>query len=567
MDYTELMESALQLIDGNNSDEAILKLIDAYNKTTDINTKETILGIVIEKFVEPNEQRLQKAYIDNINYITQKGWLVETIVPQISELNLVMIPVSEDIYYIWDNETCTFLGSKPVDLSVYRNLESRLIFDAMLIDGFTDFRDILPELIKNRYSHTYIVLDNDKLLKDFFSFMQIPKVLENIKSDISIISNRDNVFKLLNQTGNYIPRRYKMARNYNYVDIMNSIHAQRLIKPKKNRPFLSICIPTYNRGESLYHNVLKITQINYDEEIEIVIVNHGDSDEYYEKVKEIAATDSRIVYIEYKVDDFAEAMCDTFSRPSGMYALLCTDEDRILNERISYAMQYIYERQEYAVFFFKAINEKKQLTNYGDYNDESDLYLRLSQVVAATKVTGICFNVDIYKKHDVNNIINNKWKENVYYKIYPHAINVIYMAIYGNVGGGDILFVDAPDVREDYKDGKYIWHYQTLESRLEQMNALVDIIMDFDIDIIAKVNVIMAIQGKTYLLLDLAYDVHKEDMTSFHSWEECCDEVKKEIDNFWDNPNEKFILSDDSYKRVKDALQAVYDSYYTNHNY
>ena len=141
------------------------------------------------------------------------------------------------------------------------------------------------------------------------------------------------------------------------------------------------------------------------------------------------------------------------------------------------------------------------------------------------------------------------------------------MAIYGNVGAGNILFVDAPDVREDYQDGKYIWHYQTLESRLKQMNALVDIIMDFDIDNNVKVNVIISIQTKTYMLLYLAYDVHREDMTSFHSWEECCNEVKKEIDNFWDNPNEKIILSEDSYNRVKDALQAVYDSYYTNHNY
>lgn len=564
MSYTSLIEEGLQSLDNNDYDAAICKFIQAYNETTDINNKESILGAIIDNFVEPNEQEFQKAYSDNINYIIKKGWLENIKIPDISELSLVMIPVSEDRYYIWDTETSTFYGNTPVDLSSYRNIESRLIFESILIDGFADLRDILPEIIKNEYSHTYILLNNHKLVLDFFSYMQIPNIFESVKSDVSIFSTRDDVYEYLDRTGNYIPRLYKMARNYNYRDVMEELHAKRLINPRKRRPFLSICIPTYNRGESLYNNINNIIKLDYDEEIEIVIVNHGDTDEYYEKVKSLSESDSRLLYIECKVDDFCKAMNDTFSRPNGQFAVLCTDEDHIINEAIPGALQCIYEKKNYSALFFPSINEKNQVVDYGDYKDTNDIYLKIIQALSAIKLTGICINMDIYKEYDVLNETYSKWKDNYYYKIYPQAINTIYLILHGDMGVGEVLFSSASDARDDYVGGKYIWHYQTLESRIKQMKALVNIILDIDVDPTTIVNTIMSVQGRTFLLLEVAYNVHRKDMLSFHSWEESCNQVKKEIDYFWDNPNSRFSLTENDRKDVKDTLDKIYNDFLTD---
>ena len=94
-----------------------------------------------------------------------------------------------------------------------------------------------------------------------------------------------------------------------------------------NIPFLSICIPTYNRGEHVSLLVKSILE-NDSKEFDIVVLDNCSTDNTKELLEQIK--DSRLIFKQNKENIGGKLnSAQILTKASGEYALLCLDRDSI----------------------------------------------------------------------------------------------------------------------------------------------------------------------------------------------------------------------------------------------
>lgn len=115
------------------------------------------------------------------------------------------------------------------------------------------------------------------------------------------------------------------------------------------KPILSICIPTYKRGQYAYEATKHVLD-NWDgDEIQVVVGNDASPDDTDELMKTI--DDPRLVY--YKNDVNLGAAYNThltFMKATGEYAYLTSDEDDIILDEIPYLLEYFKKNPDTSVF-------------------------------------------------------------------------------------------------------------------------------------------------------------------------------------------------------------------------
>ena len=113
-------------------------------------------------------------------------------------------------------------------------------------------------------------------------------------------------------------------------------------------PILSICIPTYNRGNFAKDSALNILNNYHEDNIEIVISDNHSSDNTQKLIEDIK--DYRLKY--YRNDFNMGAAFNThlsFLRANGKYAYLTSDEDDIILDQIPYLFEVFEEYPNVAV--------------------------------------------------------------------------------------------------------------------------------------------------------------------------------------------------------------------------
>ena len=86
-----------------------------------------------------------------------------------------------------------------------------------------------------------------------------------------------------------------------YTAFFEKLHEKRLLeKQTKDNVFLTIGIPSYNRGKILLENIKHLQCLEYDAEIEFVVSNNGSQieAEYYDQISKL--NDSRLVYTSFQ---------------------------------------------------------------------------------------------------------------------------------------------------------------------------------------------------------------------------------------------------------------------------
>lgn len=115
------------------------------------------------------------------------------------------------------------------------------------------------------------------------------------------------------------------------------------------KPILSICIPTYNRGEFAYAAAKHILDNWYTDEIEVVISDNHSKDNTKQLIESIR--DSRLKY--YRNDENMGAAFNThltFLRATGEYAYLTSDEDDLLISEIPFLIDFFKNNPSVSVF-------------------------------------------------------------------------------------------------------------------------------------------------------------------------------------------------------------------------
>ena len=119
----------------------------------------------------------------------------------------------------------------------------------------------------------------------------------------------------------------------------------------RNKPLISVMMPTYNNGKYIKQAIESIYAQNYSN-IEIIVVDDGSIDNTREIIKEYK--DIKYFYIEHK--GIAPARNVALENSKGEYIAFCDSDDYWLPEKINTQIRYFNEHPDCQIVFTKYKN-------------------------------------------------------------------------------------------------------------------------------------------------------------------------------------------------------------------
>ena len=544
MEERELFEYALELFEVGEYDKSVENLIDLYELGY---RREWIIEFLKQDFIEPNDLEFKK------NFLTQAEGLINI---DYEKTKLDFIPVSEDKFYIWNNQKKKFEGH--IDI----NFESQIVnrkrdFQSLLITQTCDIRDMISFLLDREYNTVYILLDENKEI--FASFFKLPKIRKYFFENAIIFEN-EKIMKLFFEEYPefYLPRLIVAKDSQIYTAFFEKLHEKRLLeKQTKDNVFLTIGIPSYNRGKILLENIKHLQCLEYDAEIEFVVSNNGSQieAEYYDQISKL--NDSRLVYTSFQSNQgYASNVLNVMSHSSGKFVVMCSDEDFLILEMLPEFLQFLYENLQMAMSCTGGNGEnfgkqKKQKFNAGFEGIES--------AVNCNYLTGTVFNNTYMLKYKILEKIQQN-RENLFVEYYVHSAIAAIIAQYGEVWDNPICLWEScykSDSQEE--DSKTLLSYMKYESRVEQMESAIEFILkEIELDLEKQIQVVLERIVKTYYLLYLAYLYYWKESSKLKKWDKVCTELFIEAEQIVD----KIVKGEDN-KKIKKIVKDYFIMYLT----
>ena len=316
------------------------------------------------------------------------------------DCKISFIALSDKNFVMFDREAKRFCGS--ADFSTL-DIESReKTFQSVLAADIWDGREILDILNRKLWNHVYIVM-NDSARK-FMSFFMLPDFTAFFSENVHIFLNTQEMDDYLSGHSDvYLPHVFFSPNQEKYECIIEKIHQQRLKREfKGNTAVLSVCIPSYNRGELALEAVQSAAKAKYDIEIEILVSNNGSTlgKEGYKTIQDMK--DSRIRYYEFeKNQGFKANVFKCLREARGKFAFLLADEDLLDSAKLDEVFDFLLNTDNVGVCKFNpseqfrkdlkiAINKK--------YKKGGEAFSWASNF---KYFSGYCYNVELMKKYHV----------------------------------------------------------------------------------------------------------------------------------------------------------------------
>lgn len=523
----ELYECALNLFENKLYDEAMNCFVKLYDMGM---YRDEVISIIYDCFVNLNLDEFKNNYLS----------IDELLFPiPYEQLTLDFIPVSEQKFYIYDREKAAFAGS--IDLEEMLSVEKKDVeeVDSLFISDVWDIRDVWNLMFQKNWSTVYWLVEKD--IARFYSFFKIKEVAEEFKS--VVIFRSKEIMKIFFEENSdiYLPKIYASENNERYNNFFTEIHKDRIhnTEAKRDNILLSICIPSFQRGEYAWKSVSEILKCQYDSEIEIVVSNNGsDNSEYYDRIKELK--DSRITYFEFEENQgFASNANKVLELANGMFAMLASDEDILILENLPDFLKYLINNMNVGVISVSG--------NHGNMiqRDEAEYEQGLSSIVKGVNcnyITGICYNSQAMKKLNILEIVK-KNRGNYFLELYVHCVIAALMGIYMNTKECSIVLWNCGN--ETQEEQEKLHEYMTLESRIEQFVSCMNFLKQFVEDKQILLYLLKERSRKTFFLLFLAY-IEKHSHFKM-DWKVICHKLYQDIIRY----SEK--LFDD--KRLLDNMQ------------
>ena len=128
---------------------------------------------------------------------------------------------------------------------------------------------------------------------------------------------------------------------------------------QRKRPFLSICIPTYNRGTIVYEGVKNTLNLNI-EDFEIVVSDNCSPDNTQDLLESIQ--DERVKYYKNHYNNGANNLLSVMKRATGKFLLLMSDEDDINLDGLQEVIKTIQKDPTLAVIITNCTNQVSNQT-------------------------------------------------------------------------------------------------------------------------------------------------------------------------------------------------------------
>lgn len=542
MEQKELFKEAIELFDAGEYDKSVQNLIGLYELGYE---KEQILDFLYQAFVEPNIEEFKK------NYQTQADGLIEV---EYEDTQLDFIPVSDEKFYIWYKEEQRFVGN--IDLNFEAQIDNRQhVFQSLLIAQTCDIREMIPFLLNKQYNTIYIVLNKNKEI--FASFLKLPKIRKYFLENVIIFEN-EKIMQLFFEEYSefYIPRSIIAKDSQKYVNFFDDLHKKRLLKKReKNNVFLTIGIPSYNRGKILLENINQLLNLEYDAEIEIVVSNNGSQveTEYYDQISKI--TDSRLVYTSFEANQgYASNVLNVMAHATGHFLVMCSDEDFLVLDKLSEFMQFLFENLQMAMSYTSGYGANFGKDKIQKFNAGIDA---IECAVNSNYLTGLVFNNTYISKYKILERIKQS-RGNLFVEYYMHTAIATIIAQYGDVWKNPICLWESKYEKQSEEDGsKSLLSYMKYESRVEQMESAIEFILaELELNPQERIQVITERIIKAYYLLYLAYLYYWEQSSEQMRWDEVCIKLSLEANKFTDK-----IISGEGNNKVKSFIQDCFEAY------
>lgn len=544
MEQKELFKEAIELFDAGEYDKSVQNLIGLYELGYE---KEQILDFLYQAFVEPNIEEFKK------NYQTQADGLIEV---EYEDTQLDFIPVSDEKFYIWYKEEQRFVGN--IDLNFEAQIDNRQhVFQSLLIAQTCDIREMIPFLLNKQYNTIYIVLNKNKEI--FASFLKLPKIRKYFLENVIIFEN-EKIMQLFFEEYSefYIPRSIIAKDSQKYVTFFDDLHKKRLLKKKrKNNVFLTIGIPSYNRGKILLENINQLLNLEYDAEIEIVVSNNGSQveAEYYDQISKI--NDSRLVYTSFEANQgYASNVLNVMTHASGHFLVMCSDEDFLVLDKLSGFIQFLFENLQMAMSY---------TGGYGSNFENGTIQMypagiqAIECAVNSNYLTGLVFNNSIISKYKIIEKVQQN-RGNLFVEYYVHSVIATIIAQYGDVWKNPICLWESKYEKQSEEDGsKSLLSYMKYESRVEQMESAIKFMLnELKLNLEEQIQVVLERIVKTYYLLYLAYLYYWEESSKLKKWDNVCTELFIEAEQIID----KIVKGEDN-KKIKKIVKDYFIMYLT----
>lgn len=503
----EKYEQGITLFEEGRYEDAVACLIDAYESGY---MQTEIIRDIYNCFVIPNSLEFQ----DNYNAAGVERYGI-----QCEDTLIDFIPVEEYKFYLWHKKQEKFLGLYDVKNAGRAETKS---FQSILIADGCNVEKALALLEQKQWNNIYVLLQGQK--SEFLSFCKLPLFFNKYLEHALFFKSEEEMKAYFKDSENYLPHMICADNEQYYNELFEKIHIKRIsgsYTEERKNIFLSICIPTWNRGLSALNAVKNILAASYDAEIEVVVSNNGsDKTEGYDELKEIK--DLRLRYYELESNmGFAYNFRNVLGKAKGRFAVMSSDEDLLNLEELPKYLDFLFNNMDVRILTTSGVGP-----NFRDSESHICLPGIESNVRAINTnyITGITFNI-------------NYMRENKIFEKYDELSNLTFIYWYAQctmaaitTKGGTAAFFNVKLWQEDGTVQKTetdkesgMLQYMKLENRIKQQNDAVEFckILYYDDD---QMFVLMMCERmyKTYILLNVGFCCLPKEFMNEYNWLEVC---------------------------------------------
>ncbi len=506
------INEALQMFECYEYDACVQMLIRCYEADMD---REWIKDFFYQNFINPNDEEFRANYSENAG---------NNVKVKYEDCTIDLIPVSDDKYYLYSKAEGVFFGS--IDLNERYNVLAKSHepeFRSLLIADAWDIRLMQPNMNYKNYRRVYIVLDNNKA--SFASFLKIKGIKERFLDNALVFFDVEEMKVFFKEHPSvYLPRDICAAHDEKYIEIINELRRERIedVGRPRDNIFLSVCIPSYNRGHRAVESIRWMQNLVYDVEVEFVVSDNGsvENTEGYEEIERIQKKDSRVKYFRFEKNQGALAnFLKVAELASGHFIAYLSDEDYLALRNIDDFFNLMYSRISCSVGYFSQTGESNGVKLDDEYY--TDLPDRIGVALNANYLTGTVINNRYIKENGLIDIIRAN-TDNKYVGAYPHCALAALATPYGDSFFSSMIICDEgkPEPgRETCPQGF------TFPERIRQGTDCIEFLMKWvGLSGLELVFTVRERIYKTFSLVNTAFVVYEAEYDR-HEWRRACEGI------------------------------------------
>ncbi len=249
-----------------------------------------------------------------------------------------------------------------------------------------------------------------------------------------------------------------------------------------NKIVLSICIPSFNRGHRAFELVESILPLlEQYKEIEVVVSDNGSekNTDGYKKIEEICH--DRIKYNRFEENQyFWGNINQVLKMASGEFALLISDEDKIVNEAVPSYIELCRNNNNVSVI---RSNTERTYWRIQDGYVKKGIEAIKKFYMLNNYISGVIYNRRIVTD-DVLERLYDVFNNNIAYRFYPHEVIDAYCVVNGDVISCGTRLIEEGEEEKEQDEGALpqkksdLRDYNTYASRLQQQHGFVQVIKD-----------------------------------------------------------------------------------------